>query len=329
MQRRTPSGDPTDEPWAEPLASSALPRPLVEDDVATISGAVYASRPGYRPLELDLYAPADAWADGGLAEQGRRLPAIVWIHGGAFMLGSRRLLPTFLEEADFFAALARAGFVVATIDYRLSSEARWPAQLLDVRAAVRWLRSRADELGIATHAIAVWGESAGGHLAACAGLRGDATHPDEAPGIPLPSVAAVVDWYGPTDFAAMDRQAPPDALQVHDAPDSPESRLVGAPVQDAHGPVSDADPATHVAPGCPPVLIRHGVRDRLVPFGQSIHLAAALEAAGADVRLRPVEGAGHVFEGHPHPVDFVHEAVDFLREVMPSALSHPTSRTHR
>ncbi|WP_062464213.1 alpha/beta hydrolase [Demequina soli] len=297
--------------------------------MAVIQEVVYASRVGYRPLTLDLYAPADAWDPVGGPASERRYPAVVWIHGGAFRLGSKSLLPTFLEEADFFRRLVRAGFVVAAIDYRLSSEARWPAQLLDVRAAIRWLRGRADEVGVSTQAIAVWGESAGAHLAASAGIRGDRTHPDEEPYLPLPSVAAIVDWYGPSNFALMDTQATVDALQVHDAPDSPESVLLGAPVQQAPELVADADPATHVASGCPPILIRHGVRDRLVPFGQSLHLASALERAGADVRLRPVEGADHVFEGHPRPVAFVDEAIDFLREVMPSASSRSILGTSR
>ncbi|MDN4483570.1 alpha/beta hydrolase [Demequina lignilytica] len=294
-----------------------------------IRDAVYSSRVGFRPLTLDLHAPAEAWEPAGGAATARRYPAIVWIHGGAFRVGSRALLPDFLDDGDFFGSLARAGFVVASIDYRLSSEAAWPAQLLDVRAAVRWLRGRADELGIAPAAIAVWGESAGAHLAASAGVRGAEEHPDEEPGLEPPTVAAVVDWYGPSNFALMDHQAPADALQVHDDPDSPESVLLRAPVQQVPDRVADADPATHVGPGCPPILIRHGMHDRLVPFGQSVHLASALEGAGVDVRLRPVDGAGHVFEGHPDPFQFVHEAVDFLREVMPPAHPHATARTLR
>ena len=271
-------------------------------------GAIYASIPGFRPLELDLYAPAEASAP---------RPAVVWIHGGAFALGSKRLLPAFLREVDFFAELVRRGFVVASIDYRLSGEARWPAQLIDVRAAVRWMRRRSAELGVDPAAIATWGESAGGHLSAMAGMTSGVRRPEEPADIEPTRVAAVIDWYGPTDFAAMDRQAPADALQIHDAPDSPESRLVGAPVQEAHAQVRDADPATHARAGVPPILIRHGRADRLVPVGQSEQLAAALECAGAGVDFQIVEGAGHVFEDHPDPATFFEEAVAFLRAALP------------
>lgn len=310
MQRRTSEDLPPSTPWLGPLAAAALAAAETADGVTERRGAVYSSVAGFRPLELDLYSPAGSR---------RPLPCIVWIHGGAFMMGSKRLLPDFLRERDFFRALAREGFVVASIDYRLSAEARWPAPLLDVRAAIRWLRARSQELWIDSDAIATWGESAGGHLAVCAGVRGALAVPDEDPTLALPRVAAVVDWYGPTDFAAMDAQAPDDSAMSHDAADSPESLLVGAPVQEAAAVVRDADPATHAHADAPPVLIRHGRRDRLVPFGQSEHLARALDAAGVDVRFRPVDGAGHVFEHHPDPGVFVDEAIAFLREVLPAS----------
>jgi acetyl esterase/lipase len=279
-------------------------------------GIFYLSTPGFRPLEMDLYAPAAAWSDSP-AGDGDRYPAVVWIHGGAFALGSRRLLPEFLEAADFFHTLAREGFVVAAIDYRLSSEERWPAQLLDVRAAIRWLRSRAGELAIDVDAIAVWGESAGGHLAAMAGVLGRRGIPEEPEGLDLPEVGAVIDWYGPTNFAAMDRQAPVDSAMSHDDPDSPESRLLGAPVQEVPDLVAAADPASYATAAVPPMLIRHGRADRMVPFGQSVAFAEALARAGAAVTFLPVDDAGHTFEGHPEPTAFLKEGLDFLRASLP------------
>lgn len=156
MQWRTGRDPLSDEAWAK-LDEHPLPDSLLMNGIATRLGVVYSSPPGYRPLELDLYMP-DEPSVGVLA----RRPAIVWIHGGAFAMGSKRLLPGFLSEKDFFVRLARAGFVVASIDYRLSAEALWPAQVIDVRAAIRWMRSRAEELALDPSSIAVWGESAGG-----------------------------------------------------------------------------------------------------------------------------------------------------------------------
>ncbi len=111
-------------------------------------------------------------------------------------------------------------------------------------------------------------------------------------------MAAVVDWYGPTDFAAMDRQAPADSMMCHDDPDSPESRLIGAPVQERPDLVARADPCRRATAEAPPFLIMHGTRDRWVPFGQSEQLAARLRELGVPVDFRPIEGADHVFEGY-------------------------------
>lgn len=300
---------PGDDPWLM-LDLPALGAPVeTADGVRSWGGVVYSSPVGFRPLQLDIVAPVGAIG----------LPLVVWIHGGAFQMGSRWLLPEHMARAGFFGALARHGFVVASVDYRLSGEARWPAQIEDVRSAIRWLRQRAGELGADPERIAVWGESAGAHLAAMAGvLSGDGSGAD---------VAAVVDWYGPTQFALMDEQAPADSAMCHDDPDSPESRLIGAPVQEAPALVADASPLSYVRAGLPPFLIRHGRRDRLVAFGQSELLAAALSQAGVEVDFLPVEDAGHVFEGHPSPVTFIDEAVDFLTSHLTRQMSAGTEGT--
>lgn len=309
--QRSANKDPmSDAPWAR-LGDRPLPAPVIVGGVEQRRGVIYSSIPGFRPLELDIYAPAQ-WA-------GESRPLVVWIHGGAFALGTRQILPEFLAEADFFAALTRSGFVVASIDYRLSTEAVWPAQLQDVRNAIRWLRANAEQLFVDEASIAVWGESAGAHLAAMAGILGGAERADEPGGLPLPRVAAVIDWYGPTDFASMDAQAPDDSAMTHDAADSPESRLLGAPVQEASALVRDADPSYHVQSNLPPFLIRHGRRDRFVPFGQSVLLADALAESGNDVTFHPVDDADHVFEGYPQPGEFVAEGIAFLRRVLASA----------
>ena len=269
------------------------------------SGAIYAALTGYRPLRLDLYLPPVTR---------RPAPVVVWIHGGAFMHGDRTALPPLLEQERLFTRLPLAGFAVASVEYRLSSEACFPAQLEDVQAAIRWLRARHDELGIDPGRVAVWGESAGGHLAAFAGVAGSAgpAADDVEFGEQPTTVAVVVDWYGPTDFAAMDRQAPDDSMMCHDDPDSPESRLLGAPVQERPDLVAMADPCRQATAAAPPFLIMHGTRDRWVPFGQSELLATRLQELGVAVDFRPIEGADHVFLDDRRGPELVDEVVAFL-----------------
>ena len=293
-----------EQPW--PLTTGELPEVQLRDHgVRLRSGAIYAALTGYRPLRLDLYLPP---VTRGPA------PVVVWIHGGAFMHGDRTALPPLLEQERLFTRLPLAGFAVASVEYRLSSEACFPAQLEDVQAAIRWLRARHDELGIDPGRVAVWGESAGGHLAAFAGVAGSAgpaAHDVEFAEQPT-NVAAVVDWYGPTDFAAMDRQAPDDSMMCHDDPDSPESRLLGAPVQERPDLVARADPCRQATADAPPFLIMHGTRDRWVPFGQSELLATRLRELGVAVDFRPIEGADHVFLDDRRGPELVDEVVAFL-----------------
>ena len=125
-------------------------------------------------------------------------------------------------------------------------------------------------------------------------------------------MAAAVDWYGPTDFAAMDRDAPADAAMCHDAPGSPESLLIGAPVQERPDLVAQANPCAWASRAAPPLQVQHGTRDRLVPFGQSVRLVDALRAHGADVTFIPVDGADHVFEGAADEAAILTAAISFL-----------------
>ena len=162
-------------PWAL-LHDAPLPQPDAWVDGGTVlRGISYASPPGFRPLLLDLYLPAPG---------ARPSSAVVWIHGGAFLTGSRMLLPDLLVRGRLFERVPEAGIALAAIDYRLSGEAPFPAQLHDVKAAIRWLRARSTELGIDPARIGVWGESAGGHLAAMAALTGDVAEIEGEIGVP-------------------------------------------------------------------------------------------------------------------------------------------------
>jgi acetyl esterase/lipase len=245
-----------------------------------LTAAIRDFEPTVTPSQtLDLYAPKKATG----------VPLIVWIHGGAFLFGSKEGFP--VEPVPLHLLLE--GYEVASINYRLSPEALFPAQFQDCKAAIRWLRAHADELGIDPNRIGVWGASAGGNLAALVETAGSVRDFDVGENLNYSSrVQAVCDFYGPTDFLQMDAHRLPDG-QIHNVPDSPESKLVGGPIQDNPDKVRRVNPITYVDRSAPPFLIVHGTLDRLVPFNQSQLLAAALEAVGAPVKFHPVEGGGH------------------------------------
>ncbi|MGY1815680.1 alpha/beta hydrolase fold domain-containing protein [Blastococcus sp. SYSU D00820] len=278
------------------------------DGARHFSGVTYAVAFGYRPLQLDVWVPA--------TEQ--PAPLVVWVHGGAFMMGDRRHLPETLRENQVFDALLAAGLAVATVDYRHALEAPFPAQLHDVKAAVRYLRHFAGDLGVDTTRIGAWGESAGGHLAALLGLTGSRDDLEGGHGVVGPSSAVdvVVDWYGLADLETMPRMPPPPQI----APLLPEEMRV--PPEDhllrglTGATLADASPVNHVRADSPPFLLVHGTADWLVPFAQSEQLAAAMTAAGAQVELVPIEGAGHVWLDFNDVDGIVDRSVRYLADTL-------------
>lgn len=231
---------------------------------------------GHERQKLDLYLPKSETL----------LPLIVWIHGGAFKHGSK-------ESEELPVAYLSRGFALASINYRLSQHAIFPAQIEDCKAAVRWLRANAAQYGLDANRVVAWGPSAGGHLSSMLGTTGQTNQFDVGEHLELPSrVQAVVDYFGPTDFLQMDAQRLPDGME-HDPPDSPESLLVGGPIQKNPDKVAAANPITYVTADAPPFLIVHGNRDPLVPYQQSLLLLDALKAAGCDVTFYTVEDGGH------------------------------------
>lgn len=236
--------------------------------------------------KLDIHVP-----DSGAGP----FPVIVHIHGGAFMSGDK----ADRQVTPVLAAIER-GYAVVSINYRLSGEALFPAQIHDVKAAIRWIRANAAQYGLDPTRIAAWGGSAGGHLAALAGTSGGiASLEDPSLGNPEQSsgVQAVVDWFGPIDFLQMDPQFRASGIgrPDHSAATSPESRLLGGALADVPDRVAAANPATYITADDPPFLVQHGTRDPLVPTQQSARFAAALqEVLGADrVTLELLDGAGH------------------------------------
>lgn len=285
-----------------------LPVAREYDDVTVLEEVPYAIRLGFRNLNLNYYTAKD--------KNENKRPLIIWIHGGAFMFGSRRFPPPFLTVDNTFHKMVRHGFDVATIDYRFSGEALWPAQLDDAISAITWLQNRADELGFDEKQIALWGESAGAHIAAATGIRFNAENRFGRNQNELHKIAAVVDWYGPTDFAKMDSQAPNDfAGQPHDDSASPESRLLGAPIQSVPDRTFDANPANFVTADSPAFHIRHGENDHLVAVGQSELLADALTKAGVLVDFVKIPGADHGFEGYSEAPLLVDEGISFLKRL--------------
>ena len=266
-------------------------------------GVPYAAIPGIRPLELDLYLPA---GDGPH-------PVVVFLHGGGWRLGSRHLAgPAYRGQTPTpFERVAQAGIAVASVDYRLSGEAVFPAQLHDAKAAVRWLRARAGELGVDPDRIAAWGESAGAHLAALLGLVGDqAMEGDVGVAGTSSAVSAVVAWYAPTDLAAV---AADLGVDPHD-PATREAQLLGAPAVDVPELAAQASPVTHVSPEAPPFLLLHGAADRMIPCVQSQRLYDALVEAGVEAELDIYEDADHMWLGSSEaPEKALDRTVDVLR----------------
>lgn len=312
----SPPTDPTvqsapavDMEWPPPPFLTPAPPLVGQDGVRRYEGLTYARTPGYRPRLLDAHVPASD----------KPVPAVVWIHGGGWLDGDRRFPPPTVPVELLYGTILNAGLAVVSIDYRHSLEAPFPAQLHDVKAAIRYVRRFAAALGIDKDRIGVWGESAGGHLAALAGLvRADSTETavdlEGAEGVrdEDSSVRAVVDWYGVSDLVALLSQTLPAVPSGPEYP-NPFTALLGGTHGDLPELARAASPVTYAGPATPPpFLLIHGTADGLVPYSQSEVLADALQGAGGQVTLNPVEGADHIFLGAPDVTPIVYASVAFL-----------------
>ncbi len=233
---------------------------------------------GHERQKLDIYLPV---------ERGESpLPLIIWVHGGAWQGGSKENCPA--------RPFVQRGYAVASINYRLSQHAIFPAQIEDCKAAVRYLRANAGKYAFDPNHFGAWGASAGGHLVALLGTTGDVKELEKGENLNASSrVQAVCDYFGPTDFTVISNF--PSTMD-HDAPDSPEARLIGGPIQENKEKCKRANPITYVTKDDPPFLIVHGDKDPLVPHNQSEILLEALKKAKVEAKLHIVEGGGHGFK---------------------------------
>ncbi|MFM2372031.1 MAG: hypothetical protein RIS85_1753 [Pseudomonadota bacterium] len=239
---------------------------------------------------LDLYLPA---------KTDKPAPLVIWTSGSAWMADTGK------DGAKIMApALLDAGFAVAGVSIRSSTQARFPAQVHDIKAAIRFLRANAARYGIDPARIAIMGDSSGGWTSAMAALTGDAPELEGAVGTTGVSsaVQAAVALYPPTNFLEMDRWAPtkcsastplPKPGFCHDNPASPESRLVGCAIQTCKDAVLRASPIRYVTPADPPLMILHGRSDGLVPYNQGERLFKVLAHACHTAELYTLPLAPH------------------------------------
>ena len=226
--------------------------------------------------QIDLFLPGERLDD-------KPLPIVAFIHGGGWRKGSRR------SGLNFIGPIVQTGkYIGASIGYRLTDEAIWPAQIHDCKAAIRWLRANAEKHGGDSKKIVVAGSSAGGHLVAMLGTSGDVSGLEGNLGSwsdKSSRVDGVINFFGPSNLNGMGGW--------HNSADSPESLLLGGPVPENKKTARAASPITYVTKDDPPFLTIHGTNDALVPFDQSVELTNLLQKAGVLARLIPIQDGGH------------------------------------
>jgi acetyl esterase/lipase len=266
------------------------------DDVRVTRDIEYA-RVGELSLKLDLYVPATSSPP----------PVILWVHGGAWRSGSKTNSP--------LLPLTEKGYALASVDYRLSPVAQFPAQAYDIKGAIRFLRAKHQEYGIAAERMAIAGGSAGGHLAALVGVSGGEKELEGDVGNHLDqssAVQAIVDFYGPTDLTTILLQSTPHGLSVR----VPALQLLlGGQPEKNPALAALASPVAHVDAKDPPLLIFHGDRDPQVPINQSHELVGAYKKHNLPVTLEVVYGGGHGGKGF-YTAEQLGEVDKFLRPLL-------------
>ncbi len=263
-------GQPAQEMAAPPSPASRPLRP----QAAHPSEVTYCTTPDGAALKMDLYPPTGSHQDGPI-------PVVLYVHGGGWMQGDKNEG----SGAGLYPLLQRSGYLVAAINYRLAPQYKFPAQIIDVKCAVRYLRANAAAYNIDPQRIGAVGGSAGGHLVALLGVTTAEAGWDSGEYADQSSrVQAVVDMFGPTDLT-----------QLHLTPRRGYGQEVFA-IQSADDPrLQTYSPVTYITPDDPPFLILHGDQDELVPLEQSQILYDQLRAAGVPAELVIVKNAMHAF----------------------------------
>lgn len=248
-------------------------------EIASAKDLVYA-KVGERELKLDVFWDKNAE---------NAMPLIVCVHGGAWTSGSKDWCPAL--------RMVKSGYIVSSINYRLSQHAPFPAQIHDCKGAIRWLRANAKKYHIDPKRVGVWGGSAGGHLVALLGTTAGNEKLEGAVGGNLEQssrVQAVCDFFGPTDLFAFYKDK---ENRHYDYTTTVVGRLLGGPIAEKKELAESANPVNHITADDSPFLIMHGDKDDLVPMKHSDILSEALKKAGVETKLHVVKGAGHGFGG--------------------------------
>lgn len=223
-------------------------------------------------LKMDIYFPSDSSSD--------VYPAIVWVHGGAWRKGSRQSVP--------IAKLTKHGYVVASVDYRLSPVAKFPAQVIDIREAIQHLHDNASKFRVSADQISIAGASAGGHLAALVGVSSNV--PFEQSKELRVDLKAIVSFYGASNLNTILAQSTPHGLSVR----VPALKLLlGAKPEENADLAESASPVSHVDRGDPPLFLLHGDQDPQMPINQAHELHGVYKANGLSVKFEVIHGAAH------------------------------------
>lgn len=275
-------------PQLQPAAAAETVRSFIDIPFARVDG---------QELLLDLFLPRDV----------TNPPLVIYLHGGAWRVGDKSEVPSFLAER---------GFAVASLEFRSSEVARFPANVHDIKAGIRFLRAQAAKYGYRADRIALTGSSSGGHLAALVGttngmaeLEGEVgEHRRESS-----SVQAIISWAGASNISTIIEQSTPTGLKLRVPA---VQSLLGALPEEVPELARLASPVTHVDRGDPPILLLHGDQDVNVPVNQSLELQGAYRRAGLVAELHIINGVGHTARPFFGPGEAQEIAVEFLERTI-------------
>jgi acetyl esterase/lipase len=315
-------------PFAQSASQESLPIPhpdiantVVHKDafpkvMATFANGVwvlpdvrYWTPYGFRPLTMDIYLPPQT-----MTKPAAGFPMVMYIHGGGWMSGDSHAGDLVVDFPGLLADMAARGYVVASVNYRLSSEATWPAQGQDIKAAIKFLRLHAADYGIDPERFVTWGMSAGGHLSGIAATTCGvaALQPRQPDNVINPTgepdkiveakvsdcVQGAVAWYGVFDLSTEAEQARREGAAPRDVPGAPEWLLLGCFKEKCPpGRIRSASPVSYVNRTTPPMLLLTGDKDGIVPYDQTLQMDAALTKAGVKHETHVYPGSDHGFYG--------------------------------